>query len=179
MHPPPSLTQANYSIMIECTPESGRCHSVYTLSAEAYVSVTSFCLDFLILNHREEGMVFYQVFLYSPLQCTATKLKKYLRGCVSQKKQKSKGKAVEMTVNSWISSLERELQGIWAAIVPSRKLKSRYGARNRFHEPSLELSSQATWAGGPVRQPYAYLVPSPHSGTKVTDTEHTGQRLEQ
>ncbi len=26
----------------------------------------------------------------------------------------------------------------------SRKLKSRYGARNRFQEPSLELSSQAT-----------------------------------
>jgi hypothetical protein len=52
----------------------------------------------------------------------------------------------------------------------SRKLKSRYGARNRFLEPSLELRSQATWAGGPVQQPYAYLVPSPHSGTKVTDT---------
>jgi hypothetical protein len=46
----------------------------------------------------------------------------------------------------------------------NRKLKSRYGARNRFQEPSLELSS------GPVRQPFAYLVPSPHSGTKVTDT---------
>ncbi len=41
----------------------------------------------------------------------------------------------------------------------NRKLKSRYGARNRFQEPSLELSSQATKAGGPVRQPYAYLVP--------------------
>jgi hypothetical protein len=26
----------------------------------------------------------------------------------------------------------------------SRKLKSRFGARNRFQEPSLELSSQAT-----------------------------------
>ncbi len=25
-----------------------------------------------------------------------------------------------------------------------RKLKSRYGARNRFQEPSLEMSSQAT-----------------------------------
>ncbi len=25
--------------------------------------------------------------------------------------------------------------------------------------------------GGPVRQPYAYLVSSPHSGTKVTDTD--------
>jgi hypothetical protein len=51
----------------------------------------------------------------------------------------------------------------------SRKLKSRYGARNQFQEPSLELSSQATEAGGPVREPYSYLVPSPHSGTKVTD----------
>jgi hypothetical protein len=37
--------------------------------------------------------------------------------------------------------------------VQSRNLKSRYGARNRFQEPSLELSSQATCAGGPVRQP--------------------------
>jgi hypothetical protein len=27
-------------------------------------------------------------------------------------------------------------------------------------------------AGGPVRQPYAYLVPSPHNGTKVTDTDY-------
>jgi hypothetical protein len=26
---------------------------------------------------------------------------------------------------------------------------------------------------GPVRQPYAYLVPSPHSGTYVTDTDFT------
>ncbi len=49
-------------------------------------------------------------------------------------------------------------------------LRPAMGARNQFQEPSLELSSQATWAGGPVRQPYAYLVPSPHSGTKVTDT---------
>jgi hypothetical protein len=29
----------------------------------------------------------------------------------------------------------------------SRKLKSRFGARNRFQEPSLELSSQARLAG--------------------------------
>jgi hypothetical protein len=29
-------------------------------------------MDFL--NHREEDMIFYQVFLLSPLQCTATKL---------------------------------------------------------------------------------------------------------
>ncbi len=47
----------------------------------------------------------------------------------------------------------------------SRKLKSRYGPMNQFQEPSLEMSSQATQAGGPVRQPYAYLVTSPHSGT--------------
>ncbi len=46
--------------------------------------------------------------------------------------------------------------------IQSRKLKSRYMARNRFQEPSLELSSQAIKAGGPVRQPFAYLVPSPH-----------------
>jgi hypothetical protein len=32
----------------------------------------SFCMDFL--NHMEGGMVFYQVFLLSPLQCTVTEL---------------------------------------------------------------------------------------------------------
>ncbi len=31
-----------------------------------------------------------------------------------------------------------------ANVAPSLKLKSRYGARNRFQNPSLELSSQAT-----------------------------------
>ncbi len=45
-------------------------------------------------------MVFYQIFLLSPLQCTATLLWKYVRDCVSSKKQKSQGKAVEVTVNS-------------------------------------------------------------------------------
>jgi hypothetical protein len=49
--------------------------------------------------------------------------------------------------------------------IRSRKLKSRYGPRNRFQEPRLELSSQATLVGGPVRQHYAYLAPSSHSGT--------------
>jgi hypothetical protein len=48
----------------------------------------------------------------------------------------------------------------------SLNLKSRYGARNRFQEPSLELSSQDTWAGGPVRQPYANLV-APIAGLKL------------
>jgi hypothetical protein len=35
-------------------------------------SSQTFCLDFL--NHREVGMIFYQVFLLSHLQCTATEL---------------------------------------------------------------------------------------------------------
>jgi hypothetical protein len=35
----------------------------------------------------------------------------------------------------------------------SRKLKSRYGTRNRFQEPSLELSSQASSAGGRYDNP--------------------------
>jgi hypothetical protein len=34
-------------------------------------------MDFL--NHREESMVFYQVFLLSPLQCTVTKLEIFKR----------------------------------------------------------------------------------------------------
>jgi hypothetical protein len=68
-------------------------------------------------------MVFFQVFLLSTLQCTVTltvekctrlcELNKYQGGCVSLKKYKSQGKAVEVTVNSkeentyafvWISS---------------------------------------------------------------------------
>jgi hypothetical protein len=39
--------------------------------------------------------------------------------------------------------IERKIRSIFKT-VQSRKLKSRYGARNRFQEPSLELSSQAT-----------------------------------
>ncbi len=39
-------------------------------------------------------MVFYQVFLLSPLQCTVTELQK-----LSFMKQKSQGKAVEVTMN--------------------------------------------------------------------------------
>ncbi len=31
MHPPPSHAWANFSIMMECMPESGLCHSVCTL----------------------------------------------------------------------------------------------------------------------------------------------------
>jgi hypothetical protein len=48
-----------------------------------------------------------------------------------------------------------------------RKLKSRYWPRNRFQEPSLELSSQATWAGGPVRQPMPTCFLAPVAGLKL------------
>ncbi len=59
-----------------------------------------FCID--LLNYREGGMVFYQVFLLSPLQCTVYSnwTVEPVRGCVSLKKYKSQGKAVEVTVNS-------------------------------------------------------------------------------
>jgi len=50
-------------------------------------------MDFLI--HRKGCMVFYQVFLLSTFLSTET-----VRGCVSLKKKKSQGKAVEVTVNS-------------------------------------------------------------------------------
>ncbi len=65
-------------------------------------------MDFL--NHRNGGMVFYQVFLLSPLQCTVIEsqkyvrgcmsLNKYVRGCLSLKKYKSQGEAVYVTSNS-------------------------------------------------------------------------------
>ncbi len=50
----------------------------------------SFCMNFL--HHREGGMVFYQVFLLSPLQCTVTS-----RNC---KRLREFGETVEVTVNS-------------------------------------------------------------------------------
>jgi hypothetical protein len=40
-------------------------------------------MDFL--NHREGGMVFYQVFLLSPLQCTVVNCIETVNGCVSLK----------------------------------------------------------------------------------------------
>ncbi len=39
-----------------------------------------------LLNHREGGMVLYQVFLLSPLQCTVAGTVETVRGCVSLKK---------------------------------------------------------------------------------------------
>jgi hypothetical protein len=51
-------------------------------------------MDFL--NHRKGLYGFLSGFLLSPLQCTVETLK----GCVSLKKFKSQGKAVELTVNS-------------------------------------------------------------------------------
>jgi hypothetical protein len=53
-------------------------------------------MDFL--DHREVGMVFYQAFLLSPLQCSVMKCGQTVRGCVSLKKYKSQGKAVEFNV---------------------------------------------------------------------------------
>jgi hypothetical protein len=55
-------------------------------------------MDFL--NHREGDVIFYPVFLLSPLQCTVTHYIEAVRGCVSLKKKKYQCKAVEMTVNS-------------------------------------------------------------------------------
>jgi hypothetical protein len=55
-------------------------------------------MDFL--NHREGGVIFCQVLLLSPLQCTVTHFIETVRGCVSLKKRKYQFKAVEMTLNS-------------------------------------------------------------------------------
>jgi hypothetical protein len=55
-------------------------------------------MDFL--NHRERGMVFHQVFLLSPLQCTVThdRISKRLREFKEIKNLKAK--LSEVTVNS-------------------------------------------------------------------------------
>jgi hypothetical protein len=59
-------------------------------------------MDFLY--QREGGMVFYHIFLLSPLQCTVEKLKRF---CEFEEKRlrefeeiETQGKAVEVTVNS-------------------------------------------------------------------------------
>jgi len=44
------------------------------------------------LNLREGDMVFYQVFLLSPFQCTVTELKEAVKGCVSLKNRNLKPK---------------------------------------------------------------------------------------
>jgi len=54
-------------------------------------------MDFL--NHRKGGMVFYQVSSF-PLFSVYSKNLEIARGCVSLKKYKFQGKAVEVTVNS-------------------------------------------------------------------------------
>ncbi len=53
-----------------------------------------------LLNYREGAVVFYQDILLSPLQSTVTELWKYVRVCMSLKKQKSHRTAVLVTVNS-------------------------------------------------------------------------------
>jgi hypothetical protein len=53
------------------------------------------------LNHGEGGMVFYQVFRLSSLYSVYSNcIVETVRGCVSLKKYKSQGKAVEVTENS-------------------------------------------------------------------------------
>jgi hypothetical protein len=41
VHPPPSPAWANFTLMMECTPESSRCYSVYSV-----VRPTGFSLPF-------------------------------------------------------------------------------------------------------------------------------------
>ncbi len=36
MHPPPSSARANFTLMIECTPESSRCYSVYSVYTTSF-----------------------------------------------------------------------------------------------------------------------------------------------
>jgi hypothetical protein len=55
----------------------------------------------------------------------------------------------------------------------SRNLKSRYGARNRFQEPGLELSKLHRLAGR-YDNPMLTWFLAPISGTKVTDTGYIG-----
>ncbi len=55
-------------------------------------------MDFL--NHREGGVVFYQVFHLFSFTVYSNQALETVRGCVSARKYKSQGTAVEVTVNS-------------------------------------------------------------------------------
>ncbi len=58
-------------------------------------------------------MVFYQVFFLSTSQCTV-RAAETVRGCVSLKKYKSQGKAIEVTVNS----KEEKFLRLWSGFRP-------------------------------------------------------------
>ncbi len=77
-------------------------------------------------------LVFYQVFLLSPLQCTVTELQKYVRGCVSSKKLKSQGKAVEVILNS----KEKNSEDFYLDFVQEFGLSSLV-RKERVYPPSL------------------------------------------
>jgi hypothetical protein len=75
-----------------------------------------FCMDFL--NHREGGIIIYQVFFLPLLQCTVAGLYNWdiqykygwgsvLRNtCLSSKKYISRGKAVDVTVKGKVETLK-------------------------------------------------------------------------
>ncbi len=73
-------------------------------------------MDFL--SQRERGVVSCKVFLLSPLQSTSSRTVETVRGCVSLKKYKSQGKAVETTMNSKEKKLSRLLSGFRPRIRP-------------------------------------------------------------
>ncbi len=54
MHPPPSPAGANFSIMMECTPKSGRCHSVCTLRFKLFFSYSCVLSGIPDALHRGE-----------------------------------------------------------------------------------------------------------------------------
>jgi hypothetical protein len=75
-------------------------------------------VDFFF-RHREGGMVFYQIFLLYPLsKVTENWTGETVGGYVSLKKQKSQGKAVEVTVNSKEENFLRLLSGFCPRIRP-------------------------------------------------------------
>jgi hypothetical protein len=55
-------------------------------------------MDFL--NHKEVGLVFYQVFLLSHLECSVTHHRNCKRLRESEEVEKSQGKTVEVTVKN-------------------------------------------------------------------------------
>ncbi len=76
--PPPSAAWADFSIMLECTPESGRCHSVYSVrmnmrvGRRRYIAAISADGEGGTQIRRQQKTAIYSIFLNRVIQFLTT-----------------------------------------------------------------------------------------------------------
>ncbi len=86
VHPPPSPGWADFSVMMECTPESGNCHSVFCVYSESVFGPLRCIIHYLHVFN----VFFKEIFSKSILNNDSTlcKLKKVRKGTYSKMMQK-------------------------------------------------------------------------------------------